>query len=357
MNLNAQELFPALLKAAPSLGTLVFVVVGLFVIHRFVLKAHISSTGKKFRNQLIMLGLTASGALLILLLLPIREQLRGQILSLLGIVLSAGIALSSTTLLGNAMAGLMIRAVRAFRLGEFIEVGDHFGRVSDMGLFHVEIQTEDRDLKTLPNLLLVTNAVKRIRPSGTILSARVSLGYDVAPGRVQRLLSKAAEDTGLKDPFARVIELGDHAITYKVAGLLEDVSSLLAKRSDLRIAMMHALHADGVEIVSPQFRNTRMLDSQRVFIPPSEEDHPAPDRQARPEAIVFDKAEEAASIESLRQSLAEMEKDKDALRKALKEGSGEASAGTAEDLVRLEQRFERLARVIEARENRAAEKE
>lgn len=346
-----------LISLAPFTGTLVLVLLGLFVIQRFVLKAHAAATGKKFRNQVIMLLLSAAGALLVVLVMPISDQKRGQILSLLGIVLSAGIALSSTTLLGNLMAGFMVRAVRAFRLGEFIEVGEHFGRVSDMGLFHVEIQTEDRDLKTLPNLLFVTNAVKRIRPSGTILSAQVSLGYDVSSSRVERLLLLAAEQVGLKEPFVRIMDVGDHAVTYKVAGLLEDVSKLLAKRSDLRGALLHVLHADGVEIVSPQFRNTRLIDAGRTFIPPTAEQETRPPSHSATEAVVFDKAEEAASLESLRQTFAELEKQKETLQKGLKEMTGTDLDRGQRELARLQQKVERLNTVIAAREDQAAEKE
>ena len=346
-----------LINLAPSAATLVLVVAGLFLMNRFVLRAHTASTGKKFRNQMIMLGLLAVGVLLLLLTLPLGDQKRGQILSLIGIVLSAGIALSSTTLLGNAMAGFMIRAVRAFRLGEFIEVGEHFGRVSDMGLFHVEIQTEDRDLKTLPNLLFMTNAVKRIRPSGTILSARISLGYDVPPSRVLSLLVQAAEQAGLKEPFARVMELADHAVTYKVAGLLEEVTELLAKRSDLRVAIMHTLHADGIEIVSPQFRNARVLESGKTFIPPLVKPAAGAPPQPASGDIVFDKAEEAASLESLRQNFADLEKQRDELRQALKEAKPGEAAGNQEELTRLEQQLARLDKVIAARTSRAAEKE
>ena len=44
-----------------------------------------------------------------------------------------------------------------------------FGRVTERGLFHTEIQTEDRDLVTLPNLYLVTNPVKVVRTFLTVL--------------------------------------------------------------------------------------------------------------------------------------------------------------------------------------------
>jgi small-conductance mechanosensitive channel len=343
------------LMLLPTGATLLLVILGLFVTYRFILKAHTASTGKKFRNQMIMLGLTAASALLIILVLPIEDEKRGQILSLLGIVLSAGIALSSTTLLGNAMAGIMIRSARAFRLGDYIETGDHFGRVSDMGLFHTEIQTEDRDLKTLPNLLLVTNAVKRIRPSGTIVSAQVSLGYDVPQARVEELLLQAAGKSGLEDPFVRVLDLGDYAVTYKVAGFLKDISQLLATRSDLRTAMIEALHSGGIEIVSPEFRNTRLVD-QRTFIPPLHtQTNEAP--KSRSDSAIFDKADEAASIESLRTKSQELEGQKETLLKQSKSQEGKEKEDSDRELGRIERDLERLAKVIAAREARAAKKE
>lgn len=342
---------------ATPVGTLVLVLVGLFVVHKWVLKAHTASTGKKFRNQMIMLALSSAGAVTVIVALPLGVEQRGQILSLLGIVLSVGVALSSTTLLGNAMAGLMIRAVRAFRLGEFIEVGDHFGRVSDMGLLHVEIQTEDRDLKTLPNLLLVTHAVKRIRPSGTILSARVSLGYDLDPARIQRLLVQAAETVELKDPFVRVTALGDYSVTYKVAGLLEETPKLLAKRSALYVAMMHSLHSDGVEIVSPTFRNTRMVESEQRFIPPAPEKSTAAIPESSHETVVFDKAEEAASLESLRVAATNLKHEKETLEKAMKDHDGDQYQKDETELVRLDRQLERLSKLIDARESQAADKD
>ena len=70
-------------------------------------------------------------------------------LQLYGIVLSATIALSSTTLVGNAMAGIMLRTLRNFSPGDYVHVGDYFGRISEMDLLHTEIQTEERDLTTL----------------------------------------------------------------------------------------------------------------------------------------------------------------------------------------------------------------
>ncbi|MDH3298329.1 MAG: mechanosensitive ion channel family protein, partial [Gemmatimonadota bacterium] len=95
-----------LLDFVPSLTIGVLVVVLLFVMHR-MFERSAGEDGHQTRNQLILLGISAAGLLVVILVMPIGDSTRGQILGLLGIVLSAGIALSSTTFLGNAMAGIM----------------------------------------------------------------------------------------------------------------------------------------------------------------------------------------------------------------------------------------------------------
>lgn len=90
----------------------------------------------------------------VILALLISENFRGQIISGIAILLSAALTLASTTLLGNALAGLMLQTIGHFRIGDFIRVGEHCCRVSERGLFHTEIQTEQRELTMLPNLCI-----------------------------------------------------------------------------------------------------------------------------------------------------------------------------------------------------------
>ncbi|MDX1500786.1 MAG: mechanosensitive ion channel family protein [Thermoanaerobaculia bacterium] len=287
------------------------VVAGLSVIHFLLERRRSRRRGVgNFGNQLVMLGLTLLGLILVIMALPVSTGLRSQVLQLMGIVLSAGVAISSTTFLGNAMGGILLRAVRSFRTGDFVSVGNSFGRVSERGLFHTEIQTEDRDLTTLPNLYLVANPVKVVRASGTVVSATVSLGYDVGHARIERLLLRAAAKAGLEDPFVQICELGDFSVTYRAAGLLTDVKQLLTTRSNLRAAMLDELHGDGVEIVSPNFMNTRALSPDSPVMPR----RPAMARQKlerAPEEVVFDKAEEAEERER-REGLLEPAKEEEA---------------------------------------------
>jgi len=266
-----------------------------------------------------------------------------------GIVLSAGIALSSTTFLGNMMAGLMLRAVRNFRLGDFIGVQEHFGRVSERGLFHTEIQTEERNLVTLPNLYLVTNPVTTVRSSGTIVAATVSLGYDVPRARIEERLLEAARNANLEDPFVTTQELGDFSVTYRIAGLLTEVKSLISARSRLRGAMLDSLHGGGIEIVSPIFQNQRKLEPEQVFIPKV-----APKKAARveeeapvPEEILFDKAEQAEAEEAIERTIGSVSDEIKEVDAALKSAAEEEKPALERKRLQLEQERERLSATLE----------
>jgi small conductance mechanosensitive channel len=301
-------------------------------------------------RQLAMLGLTAVAVIGLILAMPISDNSRGQLLGLIGLVLTAVIGLSSTTFVGNAMAGLMLRAVHAFHPGDFLKTMDHFGRVTERGLLHTEIQTEDRDLTTLPNLYLVTNPVTVVRYSGTIVSATVSLGYDVPHGRIEEVLLEAARAAELQEPFVQILELGDFSVQYRVAGFLSEVKYLLSVRSRLRARMLDALHGAGIEIVSPAFMNQRQLRPDERFIPrqpangrptPVEEGRPAP------EDIMFDKAELAESREQLDERLAAVGERIEALRQSAGAAPDEAARAKAKaDLAQLEDRRDALAATI-----------
>ena len=295
-------LLDAAAQFVPMLATMAVVAVVLVCVHWVLSRRWQDNPDAQFRFQLIMLALSLAGVLAVIVALPISDTLRGQLLSLIGILLSAAIALSSTTFIGNIMAGIMLKALRKARPGHFIVVGGVTGRITEMNLLHAEVQTEFRDLVTVPYLYMVTQPMQVVRASGTIITAEVSLGYDIAYQRVFEVLRAATVQAGLQDGFVQVRELGDFSITYRVAGLLVDVDSLISSRSRLREAMLDALHGADIEIVSPNFMWTRQLGRQERFIPePVRKTSSRPEMSA--EEIAFDKAEEAASIERLRKDI------------------------------------------------------
>ncbi|MGI9326816.1 MAG: mechanosensitive ion channel family protein [Pseudomonadales bacterium] len=283
------------------------VVLGLIALVEWLLRRWIPARPEtRVRRQLLQVATVIAGLIIMALAVPLETDTRGQLLSLFGLLLTGVLGLASTTFVSNAMAGFMLRSVSSFRIGDFVSVGEHFGKVTETALLHTEIQSEDRDLITLPNLYLITQPVKVVRASGTLISADVSLGYDVHRQRVREGLIKAAEAAELKDAFVQVRDLGDFSISYRVSGFLEEVGSLVSKRSELRSKILDHLHEEGIEIVSPTFMNQRQLQpSQRSL--PSRYYHPeAVEDRVDAEKIMFDKADVATRIEALRSQRADL---------------------------------------------------
>jgi len=284
-----------------SAGIAVFIIMLVWFVHRRLLAAYQNQPSRQHYRQWLMVAVTLAALILAVLVMPVGDEMRGQLLSFLGILLSATIALSSTTIVGNAMAGLMVRSLRNFHVGDHIRVGDHYGRISNMDLLHVEIQTEDRDLTTLPNLYIVSHPVTVLRDSGTLLHVEVSLGYDVPRQTVERALLRAAELTTLETPFVQIRHLGDFSVVYRISGMLTDIGKLITTRRKLRANTLDALHEANIEIVSPNYMNTRTLTTGAAILPESgleeaQDDHPNPDE------VVFDKAQLAGELDELKQA-------------------------------------------------------
>ena len=347
--MNLDSILSVAAKFVPLIVTIIVAVVVLLFVDKSLRHRWRDMPGAQYRLQLILLVLTLASLVAVVVALPIKDALRGQLLSLLGILLSAAIALSATTFIGNIMAGIMLKAIRNARPGDFVTVADLTGRITEMDLLHTEVQTEFRDLVTIPNLYLVTQPVHVVRASGTIISAEVSLGYDVPHATVADILRQAATDSGLKDAFVHVRELGDYSILYRVAGLLEDVTSLISARSRLRESMLDALHAANIEIVSPSFMNSRVYPVEREFIPQPSRRARAPG-EAQAEKVVFDKAADVASIEELRKSVEVIDRELAAL---VEQGVGKDDAR----ITGLEARKARKQALIAAEEKRLREDE
>jgi small-conductance mechanosensitive channel len=296
-------LFSALGEHIWALMTIAFVVLGFLAANWLLLHRRRNLTEEnRFPRRIIMFLLAGLGIVLILIVLPVNEETRSGLFTLFGLLLTAVIALSSTTFVANAMGGWMLRAVRSFKPGDFIRVGEYFGRVTGRGLFHTELQSEDRDLTTLPNLYLVSHPVTVVRASGTIVSATVSLGYDNLHSVIEPLLVQAAGRAGLEEPFVQIMELNDFSVTYRVAGFLPEVKQILTARSNLRAMMLDTLHDARIEIVSPTFMYQRQTPGEAKNLPPRSRSYwqsAGPVEDKIPEELIFDKAEQAERLEQL----------------------------------------------------------
>jgi len=306
---------------------------GIWLLNRIATRRAAAVPGRDtFRRQLILAVLSTMLLLAIIVSAPLPESTRANLITLFGIALTATIAISSTTLASNAMAGLMLRIINNFKRGDFIRIDQFLGRVTEQGLFHTEIQNERSDLVTLPNLFVVSTPVTVVRLSGTFISAKVSLGYDLPHDEIEKHLIKAAESAGLVEPFIRILELGDFSVLYQVSGRLEDTKKFLGGKTALHRAVLDTLHRNGIEIVSPSFMNQRQVTDAGKFIPKVKKKTAAKAKEtAGPDTVVFDKADQVEKAEDLRSLLKALDEEISALEAKAKEAKTKETEGDEAD--------------------------
>ena len=352
------EIVRSLWSAISPFTGMFFVIVFTIVLVRIFKTLFKKKQAEPYYSQVATLLVVLFGLFLVVLFLPISNEMKKQILSLIGVLLSAVIALSSTSLIGNAMAGIMLRVSKSYRPGDFIEVESTRGRVFNQGLFSTEIQIITRDTVSFPNMYLIQHPIRVTRSDGSFISAAVSLGYDVSRMKIEESLLKAAEKAGLEDPFVYVEKLMDHAVEYRVFGLLKETARMLTLRSDLRKTLLDVLHQDGIEIVSPSFMNRREYDEHKSFIPPViQQESEEISTESNVEELAFDKAEEAESIEKLKENYNDLLRKKEELSEKIKEDSDKERKKEMEDEIqRIEKRSEALTKYIEKRQKEKNDK-
>lgn len=282
-------------------------------------------------RQLIIIGVFILAMIVIIVMLPIPESTRNQILALVGILISGVLAFSSTAFVTNVMAAIMLRVTKPFVVGDFITFDGKFGKVSERGLFDTEIQADTGELIAIPNALFVSQSVQVVHNDGMIISTSLSLGYDVHHTRIEELLVSAAKQVDLKDPYVHILELGDFSVTYRISGLLVEPKTLLTSRSRLNAKVLDCLHGAGIEIMSPNFARhiSHPVDKTTIPVNPRKGETT---KKTSAEEVAFAKANQA---EAEAQKKSELSSAIEALKQELEAAKGEESAIIKDKLARL----------------------
>lgn len=180
-----------------------------------------------------------------------------------GVSVFAGlmISLGSAGLVNQVMSGLVVVYARALKPGDFVEVGETVGLVSEVGLLSTKIVTPKREEITIPNAVLIggtiTNYSKLAAPDGAVVSTTVTIGYDAGWRQVQELLLAAAARTDgvreLPEPFVLQRSLSDFYVEYELRFHIERPEARVRVLSALHAEIQDAFNAARVQIMSPHF--------------------------------------------------------------------------------------------------------
>jgi small-conductance mechanosensitive channel len=190
---------------------------------------------------------------------------------LFGVVLSLG----STGLVTQMMSGLVLVYSRALHKGDFVAVSGVEGVVTEMGALATKIVTMRNEEITIPNSVLVGNPIRNFSKlagtQGSLLSTRVTIGYDAPWRQVHALLVLAAGRTpGLRHeptPFVYQRALSDFYVEYELFAHIDKPLERVATLSALHANIQDAFNEHGVQILSPHFV---LQPANAVVVPPGD---------------------------------------------------------------------------------------
>lgn len=207
-----------------------------------------------------------------------------------GVSLFAGVlfSLGSSSIISNVIAGYSMTYRRAFRDGDWIQVGDVIGEVAQTRLLVTHLRTPKNEEVVVPNsLILGTNVVNyssAARTRGLVLHTTVGIGYETPWRQVEAMLLLAAERTeGLlrePPPFVHQTTLGDFAITYQLNAYCDAPQRMRRLYTEMHRNILDVFNEYGVAIMTPAYE----ADTPEPKVVPRDQWYAAPAKPPAPEA-------------------------------------------------------------------------
>lgn len=202
----------------------------------------------------------------------------------ISVLFGAMLTLGSSGLVNQAMSGLVLVYSRALRKGDFIEVNGMQGVVTDVSSLAIKMISIRNEEITIPHAVLVANPIhnysKLSQTHGTLLTAKVTIGYDAPWRQVHAMLEEAARRTPkvLQTPAPYVYQraLSDFYVEYELFVGIDVAMQRVPIQSALHANIQDVFNENGVQIMSPHF----LGQPERTVVVPKEDWYKAP-AQAR----------------------------------------------------------------------------
>lgn len=214
--------------------------------------------------------------------------------------LSVGIGFGLQNVVNNFVSGLILAFERPISVGDSVEIGTLWGRVSKIGIRSSVVRTFDGSEVIVPNADFISKEVINWTLSDVSrrLIVPVGVAYGSDPHQVLELLVKVARDhPGIlpdPEPYALFQGFGDSSLNFDLRAWC-DFNDGMRVKTELNLAIHDALKEAGIEIPFPQrdlhLRSVddaagRALTANRTGRAPSAgETASGPDRQADTSAI------------------------------------------------------------------------
>jgi small-conductance mechanosensitive channel len=181
-----------------------------------------------------------------------------------GLLIGAGflgivVGMAARQTLGALLAGFVLMFSRPFEIGDWVQVGDKEGMVTDITIVNTRIQTFDGEYVMLPNDLVASNeVVNRSRKGRLRVQVEVGVDYDADVDRAIDVLTDALRDVDevLSVPQPQVVakSFDDSAVVLGMRVWIDKPSARRKWRAQTAVVSTAkaALEREGIKIPYPQ---------------------------------------------------------------------------------------------------------
>lgn len=176
--------------------------------------------------------------------------------------------------LGNVVAGLVLTYMRAFKIGDRVQIGDATGDIIEKSLLVTRIRTIKNEVISIPNSMVMNNHTVNYTietaNKGLIIYKTVTIGYDVPWRKVHEILIDAAKATPMIEaepgPYVLQTSFDDFSVAYQINAYTKQASKQAVIYSELYKNLQDKFNEAGIELLSPSYHAVR--DGNTSTIPP-----------------------------------------------------------------------------------------
>ena len=181
-----------------------------------------------------------------------------------GLLVGAGflgivVGMAARQTLGAVLAGFVLMFSRPFEVGDWVEIGEHEGTVTEISIMSTRLRSFDGEVITLPNDTVRSGSiVDRSRRNRLRIEVEVGVDYDTdidrAADRIAKTVADVDDIAAMPEPAVVTKRFADSAVVLGVRYWIRNPS--MRKRWRTQTAAMNAikveLESEGIAIPFPQ---------------------------------------------------------------------------------------------------------
>jgi small-conductance mechanosensitive channel/CRP-like cAMP-binding protein len=181
---------------------------------------------------------------------------------------------AAQNLFAGIIGGISIQINRPYKVGDWLQVGEHFAEVMEINWRSTRLRTNDNIYLDIPNNEMVSKTIINLHYPTEIHAMRIRVGveYKNPPNRVKEALYRAASTAEgvLAEPPVKVylVDFGESAVIYEIKFYMGNHSRISEISDAVRTNVWYELKRQGITIPFP----IRTLRLERRAAVPVQED-------------------------------------------------------------------------------------